>query len=56
MVEAGRQGLLNEANLQGQFLQSAQRAFGFIQVVDFLLDGISHRLVGVLYNELFHFF
>ena len=56
MVEGGRQGLLDEANLQGQFLQTAQRTFGLIQVVDFLLDALFQRLVGVLYLELLHFF
>ena len=55
MVETGGQSLLYEANLLGQFLQAAQRTFGFVQVVDFLLDALFQRLVGVLYFELFHF-
>jgi hypothetical protein len=55
MFEGGRQGLLDKANLQGQFLQTAQRSFRFVQVVDFLLDTQFQRLVGVLYLELLHF-
>ena len=56
VVEAGRQGLLDEANLQCQFLEATQRALWFVQVVDFLLDALFQRLISVLYIEMFHFF
>ena len=56
MGETGRQGLLDEANLQCQFLEATQRALWFVQVVDFLLDALFQRLISVLYIELFHYF
>ena len=51
MREGGREGVLDEADLHGQLLQFAQRAFRLVQVVDLLLYGSFHPQVGDGYVE-----
>ena len=40
VTQFGGQSALDESHLHGHLLQHAQRALGFVEVVDFVLDGV----------------
>ena len=56
MVQARVECVLYEPNLQCQFLESAQRALGFVQVVNLLLQFRLQRAINRLYVKRFHRF